>query len=315
MTSVERLLEYSDDKVVPMERRGGIEPENWPTKGEVTFDGVTVRYRPELPPVLDGVSFHVEGGCKCGIVGRTGAGKSTVLLALFQMTPSYVGVIRIDNVDISLVSLRKLRDALAIVPQEPVIFPQFSIRDNIDPRRERSDDEVERIMGAVQLSHLFRPADTTPTGDALSLGEKQLMAVGRALLKVEGGAKILVEDEATASVDTRTDETLNGILRRNLHNCTVLRIAHRLNSVIDCDRIVVLQRGRVMEYDRPSALVVRAQSQFRSLIHATGDHTSQRLLSRIAQNKNSERERSELREDWEYFGAIESDFEIASTAL
>jgi ABC-type multidrug transport system fused ATPase/permease subunit len=221
------------------------------------FDKVRVRYREELPLVLEDVSFAIQPGHKVGCVGRTGSGKSTTTLCLFRMLELAGGSISIDGVDISRVNIYHLRSRLAIIPQDPTLY-SGTLRANLDVFGQYSDEE---IMNAVHKGGLTEFVASHPEGlkheimeggSNVSLGERQLVALTRALLR---DAKVIVMDEATASVDTHTDAAIQRTIRQNMSTCTLFIIAHRLHTIMDCDRVLVLDKGRVVEYDAPAALL------------------------------------------------------------
>ncbi|EQC24967.1 hypothetical protein SDRG_17143 [Saprolegnia diclina VS20] len=265
MTAVERLLHF---KTIPTEElHGAVPPPNWPTQGRLRFENLHLRYRPELPLVLHGVSLDIAAGEKIGICGRTGAGKSSLMVALFRLAEFDAGTIYMDGVDIARMDLASLRRALAIIPQDPVLF-SGSIRSNLDPFQEKSDDELQAVL---VKAHLPLPLDTdvTENGANLSVGQRQLLCIGRALLRE---SRVVVMDEATANVDLATDaliqRTIQDAFRSNA--TTVLTIAHRLHTILHCDRIVVLQNGVVAEAASPAELLATPTSHFYSLAHQAG---------------------------------------------
>lgn len=276
MTAAERLDEMADPAIVPVEPESGVvaAPDGWPWHGEVEFDCVDVRYVPAMPLALRNVSFRVPGGARCGIVGRTGAGKSSIVQSLFRMVEVERGAIRIDGVDISAIPLRDLRRALAVLPQDPCTF-SGSYRFNLDPYNTRTNDEIARVLRAVHLDRLVQVGLDADVED-LSQGERQLLSMARALLR---GARIVVADEPTASVDTHTDGLLQEMLRTELQGCTVISIAHRLQTVITSDTLLLLDAGEVREQDRPAALLATQASQFRSLVLETGEQSSRHLFT------------------------------------
>jgi ABC-type multidrug transport system fused ATPase/permease subunit len=243
MTSVERLLAFRD---VPTERDDGtpVNTSVWPSVGAVHFDNLCLKYRPELPLVLRGVDMAISGGDKVGICGRTGAGKSSLMIALFRICEFESGTVRIDGVDIATLPLRDLRRALAIIPQDPVLY-SGSLRENLDPFGEYSDDAIWRVLEQV---HLADPVGAwgagldfivSERGDNLSVGQRQLLCIGRALLK---DSKIVVLDEATANVDMATN-----------------------TLILHCNKIAVMDAGQVAEFGSPAELLARPESIFASL--------------------------------------------------
>ncbi|CEM14566.1 unnamed protein product [Vitrella brassicaformis CCMP3155] len=252
---------------------GAIEPPaSWPSEGCVRFDGVWLRYRPELEYALRGLSFTVRAGEKIGICGRTGAGKSSILQALFRMVELSEGSITVDGIDVRWVGLHHLRSRLSVIPQDPILF-SGSLRQNLDPFNERSDEELWETLRRVHLAKEVKAlpgqlnAILSEKGENLSLGQRQLLCVGRALLR---HAKVVMLDEATAAVDTDTDQVLQATIRENFKDATTVTIAHRLETILHCDRILLLDKGAVVEYDDPVALLDDPTSSFRQLVNQMG---------------------------------------------
>ncbi|XP_031250193.1 ABC transporter C family member 5 [Pistacia vera] len=267
--SIERIYQYSQ---IPGEAPSFVEdsrpPSSWPENGTIQLIDLKVRYAENLPVVLHGVTCAFPGGKKIGIVGRTGSGKSTLIQALFRLIEPAGGKIIIDNIDISTIGLHDLRSRLGIIPQDPTLF-EGTIRCNLDPLGEHSDCEVWEALDKSQLGEIVRAKDQkldTPVlenGDNWSVGQRQLVSLGRALLKQ---ARILVLDEATASVDTATDNLIQKIIRTEFKDCTVCTIAHRIPTVIDSDLVLVLSDGRVAEFDTPVRLLEDKSSMFLKLV-------------------------------------------------
>ncbi|OMO86758.1 hypothetical protein COLO4_20938 [Corchorus olitorius] len=267
--SIERIYQYSQ---IPSEAPAVIEnlrpPPSWPESGAIELVDLKVRYGENLPVVLHGVTCAFPGGKKIGIVGRTGSGKSTLIQALFRLIEPTGGRIIVDNIDISTIGLHDLRSRLSIIPQDPTLF-EGTIRANLDPLEEHSDHEIWEALDKSQLGDVVREKDQkldTPVlenGDNWSVGQRQLVSLGRALLKQ---ARILVLDEATASVDTATDNLIQKIIRTEFKNCTVCTIAHRIPTVIDSDLVLVLSDGRVAEFDTPQRLLEDKSSMFLKLV-------------------------------------------------
>ncbi|NWI64440.1 MRP7 protein, partial [Todus mexicanus] len=269
MVSVERTEEYTTD--IPMEPQDKLiqVAADWPSQGLVEFQQVVLAYRAGLPNALDGVSFSVYPGEKVGIVGRTGSGKSTLFLALFRMLELKSGRILLDGVDSQLVGLKELRSRLAIIPQDPFLF-SGSIRENLDPQGKRTDAELQEVLEQCHLWHVVTQMGGLDSklgerGKSLSLGQRQLLCLARALLTQ---AKVLCIDEATASVDQKTDQLLQQTIRQRFADKTVLTIAHRLNTILDSDRVLVMQAGRVAEMDSPARLSQKDGSLFQRLLHS-----------------------------------------------
>lgn len=257
MTSVERMRTYT---LLPKESATTVSfdlvPAQWPSRGRIVFDQVTARYASHLPMVLREVSFEVPAGSRVGLIGRTGSGKTTLFQTLYRFVELESGRILIDDVDISTVPLERLRKSLAIIPQDPTLF-MGTIRSNLDRYSEYTDESVWLALRKARLADFvenlpgglgFRVAEN---GQNLSQGQRQLLCLARALLV---GARILVLDEATASVDVHTDSLLQQVIREELRDVTLLIIAHRLGTVADCDRVVELAGGRVRQDRSPGDL-------------------------------------------------------------
>ncbi|CAF0716997.1 unnamed protein product [Brachionus calyciflorus] len=268
ITAVERVKEYFS---IPQEPEWNVTnlkiPSLWPNNGKIIFRNYSVKYREDADFVLKNINAEITPGEKIGIVGRTGAGKSSLTLALFRLLEHSTGDIIIDDVNIKNIGLHDLRHKLTIIPQDPVIF-SGSIRMNLDPFSKHSDAE---IWNALELSHLkdfimnsddkleFRCAED---GNNLSVGQRQLICLARALLRK---TKILILDEATASVDHNTDELIQQTIRAQFSDCTVLTIAHRLNTIMDSSRIMVLDKGKIVEFDSPKVLLSNKLGYFYSM--------------------------------------------------
>uniref|UniRef100_A0A6G1SLE4 ABC-type glutathione-S-conjugate transporter n=1 Tax=Aceria tosichella TaxID=561515 RepID=A0A6G1SLE4_9ACAR len=278
IVSVERILEYMDneqeDRWIKEECRP---PQNWPQSGSISFQHYSTRYRKETDLVLKDVSIDIKPREKIGIVGRTGSGKSSLSLTLFRILERTSGTILIDSLDITKFGLHDIRSRLTIIPQDPVLF-SGTLRFNLDPLRLYSDLDIWR---ALELAHL-RPYINTLSmgldyqvseyGENFSVGQRQLICLARAILRK---TKILVLDEATASVDLETDAIVQKTIRDVFQDCTIITIAHRLHTILDSDRIIVLDSGRIMELGSPSELIQNDQSAFRSLVRDAGIDVSQ----------------------------------------
>ncbi|DAZ98872.1 TPA: hypothetical protein N0F65_002597 [Lagenidium giganteum] len=251
-------------------------PAQWPSHGVVQFDNVSLRYRPDMPRVLNHVSFTIDAQEKIGIVGRTGAGKSSLLVALFRLAELDTGRITIDGIDVGQVGLHDLRGRIAIIPQDPVLF-SGTVRANIDPGDEYSDDQ---LWTAIKRAHLHQAivsldAPVDEQGANLSVGERQLLCIARALLK---RSKVILMDEATASIDTETNRKIQQSMCTEFHDCTCLTVAHRINTIMDADRILVMDKGQVAEFGPPQELVKQSQGIFRSLV----EHSKQKQSQTVA---------------------------------
>ena len=288
MAGVERILEYAEG--IPSEPTGGTAVPGteggaqWPSAGRIVTTNMCVRYRPELPLALRGVSCVIEPCAKVGIVGRTGSGKTTFVSALWRLVEptaggeaavaggGKAGPIAIDGVDISGLNLRALRSRLAIIVQDPVLFNE-SVRYNLDPFSQSDDAELERVIELVQLKAPIAALPEglkAPVGEAganFSVGQRQLICLARAMLR---RSKLIVLDEATASIDNETDAILQSTIRETFADATVLTIAHRLHTIMDSTQIMVFDKGELKEYDAPEKLLADDDSLFSKLVADTG---------------------------------------------
>ncbi|XP_067675287.1 multidrug resistance-associated protein 1-like [Haliotis asinina] len=271
--SLERIFQYTTSPTeATWTRRGLPPPLNWPQHGDIEFRKLSLRYREGLDLVLKDVTFKVKHCEKIGIVGRTGAGKSSLMLSLLRLFRPTEGAIFVDGIDISTLELHELRSNIAVIPQDPVLFTG-SLRMNLDPEGESSDSEIWTALEHTRLKEVVEAlpqqlmAECGEGGQNFSVGQRQLLCLARTLLKK---TKILVLDEATAAVDMATDNVIQDTIRREFPHCTVLTIAHRLNTVIDYDRILVMDSGRVSEFDTPSTLLKNTTGTFSSLARTAG---------------------------------------------
>ncbi|KAJ8684192.1 hypothetical protein QAD02_019984, partial [Eretmocerus hayati] len=276
MIGVERLFQFTKlEQEGPFETEPGKKlPKTWPDKGEIIFDHVYLRYSEGADPVLKNLNFTVDSGIKVGIAGRTGAGKSSLISALFHLA-KIEGKLYIDGVDINEIGLRDLRTKLSIIPQEPILF-SASLRDNLDPFHEFEDADLWSALKDVELSDAFVSLDQSveQSGGNFSAGQRQLLCLARAIIKK---SKILVLDEATANVDPATDALIQKSIRSNFKDCTVLTIAHRLNTIMDSDKVLVMDNGEAVEYDHPHVLLSSQTSIFTSMVEQTGRSMSEHL--------------------------------------
>nr|WPH24505.1 ABC transporter subfamily C1 [Tetranychus urticae] len=268
IVSIERCLEYTK---MPIEAPWVIPEhrpyESWPEKGQIVFRNYSARYRPGLDLVLKDIVCVIKSNEKVGIVGRTGAGKSSLTLALFRLIEPTVGTIIIDGENITKMGLHDLRSRLTVIPQDPVLF-SGSFRRNFDPFDIYTDAEIWKALDQAHLKVFVSKLDKgldheiTEGGENLSIGQRQLVCLTRALLRK---TKILVLDEATAAVDVETDELIQQTIRKEFADCTIVTIAHRFNTILDYDKIIVMDKGQIIEYDSPQSLLHNDRSVFYSM--------------------------------------------------
>lgn len=290
MNATERILEYSH--IATEDSDGADAPAAWPTEGRLEVRNVVVGYAPDLPPVLNGVTFGVNPRERVGIVGRTGAGKSSLTLALFRFLEARQGSIHIDGLDISKIKLEHLRSRLAIIPQDPVLF-SGTVRSNLDPFDEHDDPELREALGRVHLvaseaseasatdssttAQTPKDASLNPFaslsspissgGHNLSQGQRQLLCLARAII---ARPRILILDEATSAVDRATDALIQQSIREQFVDCTLLVIAHRLATIKDFDRVLVMGEGKVLEFGTPRELL-KGGGVFAGLVEESGE--------------------------------------------
>ncbi|XP_039649300.1 multidrug resistance-associated protein 4-like isoform X2 [Perca fluviatilis] len=288
MTSVERVVEYTElESEAPWETQKR-PPPDWPSKGLVTFDQVSFSYSTEGPLVLQSLKAMFRPKEKVGIVGRTGAGKSSLVSALFRLAEPQ-GKIYIDGVLTSEIGLHDLRQKMSIIPQDPVLFTG-SMRKNLDPFNHHTDEDLWKALEEVQLKSVVEELPgkletvLAESGSNFSVGQRQLVCLARAILRKN---RILVIDEATANVDPRTDELIQKTIRDKFRECTVLTIAHRLNTIIDSDRILVLDAGKIHAYDEPYTLLQDPDGIFYKMVQQTGKQEAAALLEAAKQVYNS----------------------------
>lgn len=283
MTSTQRVIEYvnvpQETNVLPVNKNKEIHykdindeplPDNWPRTGSIVFDNVWMQYR-DNPPVLTGLNCSIKGGERVGVCGRTGAGKSSIMMTLFRIVDLMKGRILFDNVDISNIPLLTLRKHLAIIPQDPVLFTG-SVRFQLDPFSQYSDAEVWKVLENVNLKEFVQDLPKklnepiSEGGENLSQGQRQLLCIARALLR---DCKVLVIDEGTSAVDPYTDELIQNVIKQQAQekNITVLAIAHRLNTIINFDKVMVLGKGKLLEFGDPQVLKDDPNSIFHSMVN------------------------------------------------
>lgn len=253
MSSTERVAEYA---ALPPEDQGGrAAPSNWPANGRVEVRGLVAGYAPDLPPVLKGISFNVAPRQRIGVVGRTGSGKSSLALALFRLLAPREGSVTVDGIDLATLRVSDVRSRLAIIPQDPVLF-SGTLRANLDPFDEHPDAALTEALQRVHLDEHSALADLQAPvargGLNLSQGQRQLLCLARAIVR---RPRVMVLDEATSAVDMATDALIQRSIRDDFAQTTLLVIAHRLSTVADFDRVLVMEDGQVLEYDHPATLI------------------------------------------------------------
>ena len=303
MNAVERIIEYSE---IPIEDEGGDDaPAYWPSEGKVEVRDLVVGYAPDLPPVLRGLTFEIQPNERIGVVGRTGAGKSSLTLALFRFIEAREGSIQIDGLDISKIKLQDLRSRIAIIPQDPVLF-SGTVRTNLDPFDEHQEQSLKDALERVHLVESAQPSAThsssasisaeaedtpsstsgtatpssprnrsltlaTPISESglnLSQGQRQLLCLARAIVS---RPKIMVLDEATSAVDKATDTLIQRSIREEFSDATLIVIAHRLSTIADFNRILVMSEGKVAEFASPRELLELEGGVFRGMVESSGE--------------------------------------------
>ena len=317
ITSIERVNDMTkipQEKDSKTDKSVNLSP-SWPKTGSIQFDKVALRYRDGLPLALDGLSFQIKSGQCCGVVGRTGAGKSTLTTALFRLVEIETGRILLDGVDLATIGLTDVRGrthGMSIIPQDPVLFPG-TLRECIDPFGSSTDDEIIDALAAVRVANvetrglsalddlIEESGSNFSVGKTLvaiwssslpnfffidyffltlfsDLGERQLLCLARAIISKP---KVLVLDEATASVDAETDAFIQRMLRNRFEDTTLLTIAHRLNTIMDYDVILVMDNGKAKEFGSPRDLLKVENGLFSELVDSTGKDSSQVLRSLV----------------------------------
>ncbi|KAJ8978758.1 hypothetical protein NQ317_017481 [Molorchus minor] len=264
MTSVERILEYTNNE--QEKKDAGLRPTMWPSDGKITYENVSLLYHGGTE-VLKNMNFAIESKQKIGIVGRTGSGKTSIVSTLFRLY-NFEGRITIDDVDIEDVSLEHLRKSIAIIPQDPILFTG-TIRANIDPMNLHEDEEVWSAINKVNLRHLITSLDLQikDSSSNFSEGQKQLFCLARAIVSKN---KIIVMDEATANMDEETSILIHETMKQHFSSCTVITIAHRLHTVLNCDKVMVVESGQVVEYDDPNILLKNTSGVFFNMVKSSG---------------------------------------------
>ena len=284
MNAVERVVEYldkpleSDHETAPKVIQAL--PTAWPQKGKLVVTDLNMRYRPGLPLVLKDLTFTALAGEKLGVCGRTGSGKSSLFVALFRIVEPASGTVSIDGVDVSTLGLHLLRSKMAMIPQDPFMFAG-TIRTNLDPFDEHPEVALWEVLGKVGLRGMVEDAakkldyEVVDNGANFSLGQRQLLCMGRALLR---NSKVLMMDEATASVDMDSDALIQRTVRDAFADCTVLTIAHRLNTIMDSDKVAFLEAGALAEFGEPADLLKDKTGLFTKLVEQSGKKNSEHLI-------------------------------------
>jgi len=301
MQSAQRMLDYLEIKSEALDQIPEVDSQvertfqrKWPSKGEITFNKIFLKYREELGFALKGLSLHIPGGLKVACVGRTGAGKSSIIQALFRMVEIEQGneyqdsSIKVDGVDIGSIGLHLLRSRLSIIPQVPVVFAG-TIKRNLDPFDKLTNDEIWRVLEDVGLKDYVGTlpnkleTDMTVSSSVFSAGQKQLMCLARVIISQ---SKVIILDEATANVDVETDNFIQNTIMEKFKDCTVLTIAHRLITIANYDKVVVIDNGCVTEFDSPYSLLVERigddsitkNGMFADMVRSTGKGMSQKIF-------------------------------------
>lgn len=294
MNSMERVNYYANhlpqeapaqvdyDKTAPDSRP----PEGWPAKGEIDIRDIELRYREGLDPVLKGVSVKISGGEMVGIVGRTGSGKSSLMIAILRMVELSGGAIYVDGVNLANLGLDEVRTKITIIPQDPVMF-SGTVRFNLDPFGQYSEPELWDALAKSHLKEFVQDfeggldATVSEYGENLSAGQRQLICLTRALLR---NSKILILDEASSSLDMETDRMIQETIRKYLNNSTILTIAHRLFTLADYDKVLVMNDGVMTEFDTPANLLRKPDSEFAALVDSMGEGGAERMRELVAKS-------------------------------
>ncbi|KAK2578495.1 hypothetical protein KPH14_002055 [Odynerus spinipes] len=287
MASVERIFQYTDLPKETFLTKANPAPSTWPSQGRLVLNNVSMRYNQNDQPVLKNLTITIEAGWKVGVVGRTGAGKSSLISALFRLfADGLEGEIKIDDIDTSTIDLQELRSRISIIPQEPILFAA-SLRYNLDPNNQYNDATLWDVLREVELTDIGLDQKIVTNGNNLSVGQRQLICLARAILRKN---RVIVLDEATANIDSYTDELIQRTLRIKFADCTVLTIAHRLNTIIDSNRILVMDAGQIAEFGSPYELLNdKPTGLFSQMVKNTGRVMSKTLLQQaeIAYRQNS----------------------------
>ncbi|CAG7720775.1 unnamed protein product [Allacma fusca] len=279
MNSVERVNRYAELDIEDYENcneNSPILPEKWPSAGHIEFDNISVQYGPDRPPIITDFKYSITPNQKVGICGRSGCGKSTLLMSLFRISDISKGKILIDGVDIQKIPLLKLRTSLSIIPQENILF-SGTIRFNLDPLKKISDEEIWRALELCQMKEIIKDKpgqldeNIKDSGAAFSAGQKQLLGLARAIIHK---SKVVIMDEATSSVDLATERTLLEVVKEVFKDCTVLTIAHRLETIVEGDLIIVLDAGKLVETGDPKDLRRKPFSRFATMLRNANEQNT-----------------------------------------
>eukprot|EP00755_Sulcionema_specki_P009232 Sspe_Gene.43153::Locus_20998_Transcript_1_1_Confidence_1.000_Length_4608::g.43153::m.43153 len=276
LTALERLLQCKGDDI-PQEppwttSHDSTVPDSWPEQGGIEMEKVVLVYRTGLPPAIKGISLSIRGGERIGIVGRTGAGKSSLVTLLMRLVDIESGTVRIDGLDVGKVGLHTLRKRVAVIPQEPLLL-DGTVRANIDPFGKHTDDRLRNALSKVGLDEGLLDVDVGSAATSLSNGQQQLVMLARVLLR---DVRIVILDEPTSAIDGATDARVQKVLRDELAGCTILTIAHRVATIIDSDRVLVMDHGTIAEFGPPSELLNNPTSHLSSMVSAAGLSSSQK---------------------------------------
>jgi ATP-binding cassette subfamily C (CFTR/MRP) protein 4 len=291
---VERVLAFGAvEPEAPLELEGdaAVLEDGWPQEGSVSISDLSVRYRPSLPLSLENVTFDIPSGCRVGVVGRTGSGKSTLVQSLFRLLEADNGSIHLAGVDIKTLGLHSLRKHMSVISQVPVLFSGCSVRDNLDPFHVHSDQTIRDALDDVHMTDAIEELPlgwnsmVAEGGSNFSVGQRQLLCLARAILCKN---KLLICDEPTANVDRRTDQLLQQALHKSFDGSTILSVAHRLDTVIDNDYILVLGNGHVLEFGSPAELLEKENGHFASMVNDTGELMSRDLRRRAMETSKKQ---------------------------
>jgi len=284
-TCLERIMEFQHLPQEPahtMAKDGQLE--QWPTRGAITFKSAGLRYKPELPLVLNDVSLTIPGGARVGVVGRTGAGKSSLMSLIFRLVESSHGEVLIDGINTTHVGLTKLRKSISMIPQDPILM-DGSVRYNLDPFGLRSELELKAALRRAFLPDSLLDKSVSDSGGNLSGGQRQLLCFARALLY---RAPVVIMDEPTASCDMATDEQIQAMVRKEFAGITVITIAHRLETVIDSDLVLVMADGGVSEYGVPDTLLANSEGDLTRMVAALGPAAAEHLRQKAKASAESQ---------------------------